>query len=152
MRFLTLCTAALCALVLLAASAQADPSGRRGRCGSRAQLRAKLLERFDANGDGQLDESERATAKAAFEAKRAERKQQVLEKFDTNGDGRLSDGEKATAKEAAKAKVKEHFDANGDGTLDAAERRARRRAMRHRGRMRHRRGGGRDGAGPITPR
>jgi len=141
MKILSLCTAALCALVLLAGTAQADPEGRRGRRGMPPKLRQKLLEQFDANGDGRLDETERAAAKAAMQAKREERKQQILERFDADGDGQLNDEEKAAAKEAFKAKMKERFDKNGDGELDEQERRALKRHLKHRKRMRHRRGG-----------
>ena len=158
MRILSLCTAALCALVLLASTAQADPEGRRGRRGMPPKLREKLLEKFDANGDGHLDETERAAAKSAMQAKRAERKQQILAEFDVDGDGQLNAEEKAAAKEAFKAKMKERFDENGDGELDEDERRAMKRAMQHRKRMRHRRGGGGRGCdresrpkGPTTP-
>jgi hypothetical protein len=154
MRFLSLCTAALCAALLLASTARADPSERRGRRGIPPQLREKLLEKFDANGDGKLDETEREAAKAAMQAKRAERKAEILERFDADGDGQLNEQEKAAAKEAFKAKMKERFDANGDGELDATERRALKRAMRRHQRMRHRHGGGDRGGerrGPVTP-
>ena len=67
-----------------------------------AECRAKFMEKFDANKDGQLDDAEKAAAKADFEAKRAEMKaafeKKMLEKFDANKDGQLDDAEKAAAK------------------------------------------------------
>ena len=161
MRILSLCTAALCTVFVLASTAQADPGDGPGRHGGRRgippQLREKLLEKFDTNGDGKLDETERAAAKVAMQAKRAERKQQVLERFDADGDGQLNEAERAAAKAAFKAKMKERFDENGDGQLDETERAALKRAVRRLQRMRQRRGHGDrecdpDRQAPVTPR
>ena len=55
-----------------------------------------MLEKFDADGDGKLSETEKATAKAH----RAE----MAAKFDIDGDGKLSESEKEAAKAAGKAK------------------------------------------------
>ena len=72
----------------------------------------RLLERFDANKDGKLDETERAAAKAEWEKRRAQGqsstergpmpeklRQEMLKRFDRDGDGKLSDAERAAAKE-----------------------------------------------------
>ncbi|MBI3925726.1 MAG: hypothetical protein HY319_09315 [Armatimonadetes bacterium] len=79
--------------------------------------REKMLQQHDANGDGQLDETERAAAKAAFQ-----------KKFDTNGDGTLDETERAAARESMKGqghgRMMKFFDANGDGQLDESERQA----------------------------
>ncbi|MBQ3241138.1 MAG: hypothetical protein IJB00_08170 [Akkermansia sp.] len=73
-----------------------------GKHGERPDFRKMMLEKFDANKDGQLDDAEKAAAKAAFEAKRAEMKaafeKKMLEKFDADKDGQLNDAEKAAAK------------------------------------------------------
>ncbi len=73
-----------------------------GKHGQRPDFRKMMLEKFDANKDGQLDDAEKAAAKAEFEAKRAEMKaafeKKMLEKFDANKDGQLDDAEKAAAK------------------------------------------------------
>jgi Ca2+-binding EF-hand superfamily protein len=94
-----------------------------------ASLRRRVLEKFDANKDGSLDESERAAAKAAHEAKRAELRAKVLERFDADKNGTLDDAENAAIRkghqerrQAFRAKVLERFDADKDGTLDDAER------------------------------
>ncbi|MEJ1973693.1 MAG: hypothetical protein WDM96_14890 [Lacunisphaera sp.] len=74
----------------------------------------RLLERFDANHDGQLDDTERAAARAAWQIRRAqrtelrkelrdrlqERRQEVLAHFDRNGDGRLDENERAELRQA----------------------------------------------------
>lgn len=113
----------------------ARPKGPRG--GEHA--RAALLERFDANKDGQLDETERAAARDAMQEQAAGRRQEALAKFDKDGDGKLSDEEKAAAKEALKDRAGERrqdivakFDQDGDGKLNDAEKAAAREAMKAR--------------------
>ena len=81
----------------------------------RAEVREKVLQKFDKNGNGQLDPDEREAAKEAMQKRREqgggkgpagqgaadpERRQKLLEKFDTDGDGKLSESERAAAKEA----------------------------------------------------
>jgi Ca2+-binding EF-hand superfamily protein len=83
--------------------------------GKRAELRQKVLQKFDKNGNGQLDPDEKEAAKEAMHKRREqggrkgpggqgepdpERRQKLLEKFDTDGDGKLSETERAAAKEA----------------------------------------------------
>jgi Ca2+-binding EF-hand superfamily protein len=81
----------------------------------RTEVREKVLQKFDKNGNGQLDQDEREAAKEAMQKRREqgggkapagqgardpERRQKLLEKFDTDGDGKLSESERAAAKEA----------------------------------------------------
>jgi Ca2+-binding EF-hand superfamily protein len=100
--------------------------------GKRKEM-AELKKKFDVNGDGKLDETERKAAREAiknnpeFQKMREER----MKKFDTNGDGKLDDAEKAAAESAmkermagGKEKLIEKFDTNGDGQLDEAEKAA----------------------------
>ncbi|WP_018970073.1 hypothetical protein [Rubritalea marina] len=94
-----------------AAHAQ-DENNQKQRNGKK--MRAKLIEQFDADGDGKLDETERAAAKSAMKERRAE----FIARHDTDGDGKLSDEEKQAAKEAFLAK----YDTDGDGKLSADER------------------------------
>lgn len=82
--------------------------------GKRAELRQKLLQKFDKNGNGELDADEREAAKEAVQKRREkgggkgqggagpdpERRKKLLEKFDKDGDGKLSESERAAAKEA----------------------------------------------------
>ena len=67
----------------------------------------EILAKFDKDGDGKLNDEERAAAKAAAEAKMEERKKEMIAKFDKDGDGKLSDEEKKAAEEAAKAAYEE---------------------------------------------
>ena len=83
--------------------------------GKRAELRQRALQKFDKNGNGQLDPDEKEAAKEAMQKRweqgggrgpgrqggpDPERRQKLLEKFDTDGDGKLSETERAAAKEA----------------------------------------------------
>jgi hypothetical protein len=83
--------------------------------------RAALLQKFDKNGDGQLDASERADMKAAFAAKRAAERQAMLDKFDTNKDGQLDAGERAAMRDAVLTERFAKMDQNGDGVLSLNE-------------------------------
>lgn len=91
------------------------------------QRGGKRWARFDKNGDGQLDDSEKAAAR-----------EQMLKRFDTNGDGQVSDQER----QAVKAQMMKRFDTNGDGQLSEQERQAARAARgKNGGGRRHRRNG-----------
>ena len=74
----------------------------------KAEMKAKFMEKFDADKDGKLSDAEKeavkADMKAKFEARRAEMKAKFMEKFDADKDGKLSDAEK----EAAKAEFKKN--------------------------------------------
>ena len=62
----------------------------------------QLIEKFDKDGDGKLDEAERKAAGAA-------RKAEFLKKFDKDGDGKISTEEKkAIAKEWGKRRGPRH--------------------------------------------
>src|SRR5262245_8371179 len=74
--------------------------------GSGSPARAELLQKFDKNGDGKLDDAERAAMKAAFAARRAEQKKEMLTKYDTNKDGVLDDAERAAMRDT---KLTERF-------------------------------------------
>jgi Ca2+-binding EF-hand superfamily protein len=109
----------------------------------------EILKRFDKNGDGKLDEDERAEAHEAMlkeqEERRAARvtapnaedyRRRMLEMFDKNHDGRLDDEERAEARKYAEEHglgqggaggtdwpaLLKRFDKNGDGKLDEDER------------------------------
>ena len=80
-------------------AADAPPAPAKSGCDScqkdsKAQHEAWMLKKFDANGDGKLDDAEKATMKAAKEARHAE----FLKKYDKNSDGKLDDTERAAAK------------------------------------------------------
>lgn len=90
--------------------------------GQNVARREKLLRKFDANGNGQLDPDEREAAREAKEKRASqgggkgagggkgqgkgkgqsdpERRAKLLERFDADGDGKLDESERAAAKEA----------------------------------------------------
>ena len=56
------------------------------------------LKKYDANGDGQLDEAETAKMKADEKARREVRREEELAKYDANKDGKLNKDEKEKMK------------------------------------------------------
>lgn len=108
-------TVLLCAVGLVRAedsTTQASPAsttGGGGRAGhGNGAFRQKLLEKFDTNHDGKLDETERAAAKAFLKQKREALHEKLLAKFDTNHDGKLEPDELAAAKAALQQKRAAH--------------------------------------------
>jgi len=82
---------------------------------------ARLLKRFDANQNGQLDPAEQVAAEKA----RQEAFQRLHGKYDTDGNGQLSESEKAARRADLQAKRQEtlkKFDKDGDGRLSREER------------------------------
>ena len=115
---------------------------------------AKIIEKFDKDGDGKLNEDERAAAKAWHMEMMKARKKEMLKKFDKDGDGELNEAEREEAKAARKQMILEKFDEDGDGELNDDEKAAMKKAMkkRHGGPRGHRDGkarkkGSRDGKG-----
>lgn len=86
-----------------------------------APTRNDVIQTFDKNGDGRLDDAERAERKAAFEAKRAERHKQRLATYDTNLDGTLDGAERKAMRDGKLAQRFQAMDRNGDGTLTLDE-------------------------------
>ncbi len=90
---------ALVAVLLLGGAAQAenaeDAEFGRGR-------HERLLERFDTDGDGELSQAERSSAR---ESRRLRR----IEKFDADGDGWLSREERRTAFESGEGRRGRHL-------------------------------------------
>jgi Ca2+-binding EF-hand superfamily protein len=84
---------------------------------------AKLLKRFDANQNGQLDAEEQKAA----DASRQELFQRLHGKYDTDQDGKLSESEKAVRRDAMATQRKEtitKFDQDSDGRLNPDEKKA----------------------------
>ena len=77
------------------AAKKATAKGKEGA--KLAEVRGKMLQEFDQNGDGQLDEAER-TAMAAANRARAEANPRLLRRFDQDGDGKLNDREWESAR------------------------------------------------------
>jgi hypothetical protein len=106
MRYLFLSLTALVVPIALAGTLRAqeeqgkDPAGRPPR---NPEVRQRLLEEFDADGDGQLSEEERQKAREAMRERRGNLPggpgrgagpmadpNALFDKFDANGDGQLS--------------------------------------------------------------
>ena|SRR6059036_518753 len=83
----------LCVTGVIAFGADADKKDK--------PARSKLLEKYDKNGDGKLDQSER-------EAIRKDKEAEALKKYDKNGDGKLDKSER----EAARADRRKADDSN----------------------------------------
>ena len=97
--------------------------------------RGGVLEKYDANKNGQLDPDE----KAAFERDREARREEFVKRFDTDGDGKLSEAEKEAAREQyphmghgrhgaeMHQRMLEKYDTNKNGQLDPEEKEVARR-------------------------
>jgi len=112
---------------LLTSNALAEDE-KKGERGKKGDMKAKILEKFDTNKDGQLDETEKAALKKAMAERRAngegkgkskkgDMRKKIMEKFDTNGDGQLDETEKAALKKAMAERR-----ANGEGKGKKGER------------------------------
>jgi len=74
----------------------------------------ETLEKYDANKDGSLDDTEMAAWKADIAAKAKATKEENLAKYDTNKDGKFDETEKAARKadeDAEKAAKKSELEA-----------------------------------------
>lgn len=148
-RFWMVLAAGLLASTGWAADNDARPQG------PTAGLRQQLLEKFDADKNGQLDETEWAKAKEAMAQRRrgggapGAARAELVKRFDKDGDGRLNEQERQAAIKAAgglgqrpdgnpaaapldRREIMKRFDKNGDGRLDEAERTAARASFANR--------------------
>lgn len=110
----------LMALIGAAAMAQAEQGqgkGKGGKDGGR-KMPPHIMEQFDTDGDGQLNEEERETMRVALGAEgrpigregqgrkgrrqmSPEMREKILAEFDADGDGELNEDERAAARAAA---------------------------------------------------
>jgi hypothetical protein len=110
----------------------------------------QLIQKFDANGDGKLDDAERAQMKAAFAARRAEREHKALATYDLDKDGKLDDAERQAMRDDKLAARFKGMDRDGDGKLTLDEFKA--GARMHGGFHRHgRHGHGKTHGGGMKP-
>lgn len=112
-----------------------EEGGRRGRRGGPSA--AWLLEKYDANKDGKLDQQELDAMDKDRDGRHEAMKARMLERFDANKNGVLDPEEKEAAKaafEQRRAEFVKRFDTNGDGKLDDTEREAARKEFRGRDR------------------
>jgi len=98
---------------------------------------ARMVEKFDRNADGKLDDAERGQMKQAFEAKRAARHQAALAKYDANRDGKLDEAERIAMRDDKMTERFHKLDKNGDGALSLDEFKAAKRGFRHHARHGH---------------
>lgn len=90
-----------------AAEAKDTPKpGKAAKTGKAGEVRGRIMQDFDKNGDGTLDETERS-AMAQVNRARAEANPRILRRFDKDRDGKLNDSEWA----AARAQVSEFLEA-----------------------------------------
>jgi len=78
--------------------------------GAKPRSRDAMIKRFDRNGDGKLDDQEKAEAQKVLKARKGEGKPskltEAMKEFDADGDGKLSDEEKAEARKELAEKRK----------------------------------------------
>jgi hypothetical protein len=105
--------------------------GKEGRKHPDRPFPREVMEKFDKDGDGKLNEQERAAAKEAMKAREEAYKKEMLAKFDKDGDGELNEEEREAAKKEREAKHEAHkkemlakYDKDGDGELNEEEKKA----------------------------
>ena len=109
--------------------AKPEKGGKKPGSGEGRPSRQEVMKKFDKDGDGKLNEEEKAELRKKMAERGAGRRipPLVLEKFDKDGDGKLNEDERATARkamEARRAEMIEKFDKDGDGQLNNQERKA----------------------------
>ena len=117
MKKLAKLVAAVAAVGVLAGAGVASAGGF-GEGGGR---REKMLQKFDKNSDGKLDDAEKLAMMKAREEKFAAKKKELIGKYDANKDGALDDGERSKAKSERRAAKFKQLDANNDGKLTLTE-------------------------------
>ena len=97
--------------------------------------RAQVIQKYDTNKDGKLDDQEKAAMKADFKSKREEMKKEALAKYDTNKDGKLDDGERKVMRNDRLAEQFKKLDTDGNGQLSLSEFQAGKFAGGHHGKF-----------------
>jgi len=110
---------------------------------NRADFHKKMLEKYDADKDGQLSDAEKEAMKTDMEKRRAEGKNCPGVRDDRNP--KAPHGERPN-REEMREKMLEKYDADKDGQLSDAEKEAMKADRPHRGR------GHGKGRGPKGPR
>jgi hypothetical protein len=102
--------------------------------------RAEIMQKYDLNKDGKLDDGEKAAMRADFKAKFEQKRAEMISRFDTNKDGKLDDGEKAAMRDTLTTERFKKLDTNGDGVLSLDEFKAAHKMGMHHARGRFHRG------------
>ncbi|MBK9034739.1 MAG: EF-hand domain-containing protein [Myxococcales bacterium] len=140
--------AVLSAALIAGATGLALANGRGGP--DRAAKRAEMMKRADTNGDGKIDDAERAAMRATMQAQHEAQRKAMLAKYDANKDGKLDDAEHTAIRNDRAAERFKALDTNHDGALSLAEFQAGHAAFGPGGPGGHGRGGP-DGHGPGGP-
>ena len=121
MRSVALASLVILSLVVSPALAARHPRYR-GAGRNAAAQKAAFLQQFDANGDGQLDPTERQAAVTALH--------QMKHPGGAGGKGTAAGGKNpGKLSDAKKQELIKRFDKDGDGKLDASEREAAKQAI-----------------------
>ena len=118
-------------LKLLIASTALAVGGLSGFAFAKGHMgpRKEMIEKFDINKDGKLDDAEKAKLREAKHAMFAQKKAEKLAKFDANKDGALDSAERTAMHDERVAKRFAMLDANKDGAITLDEM----KAAKHRG-------------------
>jgi Ca2+-binding EF-hand superfamily protein len=118
--FLCVLSAALCAIPARAQDEAKPEAPKADKSGSMEKRRQEMLKRFDLNGDGKLDDEEKAAMKAAQKQERAVRGSGDIGSMGT-GQGEMAPGGEPPRADLFVRELLKRFDKDGDGKLDAAE-------------------------------
>ncbi|MBF5043052.1 MULTISPECIES: hypothetical protein [Myxococcaceae] len=132
---------ALAMVVLGSLTAAGVGFAQEGKEGEGHMPPPEVLQKYDTNKNGKLDDTERAAMRADREKLRAEK----LAQFDKNKDGTLDDTERKAMRDSMLAERFKQLDKDGNGQLSLAEFQA---GMDHGGPMGWGGGHGRHGGGP----
>lgn len=91
-----------------------------------AARKEAMLKKFDKDGDGKLNDEEKAAMKAEWQKRRGEggkgpdaaRRAEMMKKFDKDGDGKLSEEERAAMRAEMQKKRGEGGKAAGKGKAE----------------------------------
>lgn len=104
------------AVAMLGSLTLAGASFARGP-GEGRKLSPELLQKYDANKNGQLEDAEREAMRAERQKLREEKRAQ----FDANKDGQLDDTERQAMRQAFVAERFKALDTDGNGVLSLEE-------------------------------
>ena len=115
-----------------------DPTEFAERFQSRQDRIKEFMDRYDTDGDGELNEAEREVMREAMRERWRERMmERMTERFDADGDGELNEEERLEAEAEMEARriewqvrMTERFDTDGDGQVSPAEEEAARNQFR----------------------
>src|SRR5574341_1358996 len=123
--------AALGPAAALAQDGGTQPPRRRGRVertSPMTNLTKRYLERYDRNGNGQVDAEERSAMSREIQERMKTQRGRIYERYDTNRDGTLDRAEEDRMREswqrlkASRGRGLERFDLDRDGQLSDEER------------------------------